>query len=466
MNITQETIDDLNAVISIKVEPQDYQNKVKSVLNNYRKSAAIPGFRKGHVPFGMVKKMYGESVMADEINKLLNEKLYEYIQQEKIEVLGNPIPSKDDEQKESLIDGESYEFKYDIGLSPQFEVNLNGKTKIDYSRIKVDDELLDKYVTDLTRRYGSMKDVDVVGESDMVNGELDELDEAGNKVEGGIHSHTSIAIDYLETAKSKKALVGKKKGDTLVIDPRDYSKGDDDLATMLHIKKEEVANVSNKFQLTISRIHELTPSEVNQEFFDKIFGPEQVKSEEEFRSKLGEDLAKTLESDSDRLFLKDLQGKLKDKLKVQLPEEFLQRWMEMSNKDLDVEELKRDWEKVADNMVWQLIESRIIKETETQVTQEEAMTRTKDMFKSQMASYGSEIDDEDLENAARNYLTKNQQDAENIYQQLYSEKLLKHYKETVSLKEKEVSFDDFVKLATGNKPKKGFLDTLSNMVRS
>jgi trigger factor len=161
-----------------------------------------------------------------------------------------------------------------------------------------------------------------------------------------------------------------------------------------------------------------------------------------------------------------LQEILKNKLKIQLPEDFLKRWMELSNKDLDVEELKRDWEKVADNMVWKLIENRIIKENDVQVSQDEALARTKEMFKAQMASYGSDIDDEDLENAARNYLMKNQQDAENIYQQLYSEKLLKLYKETVTLKEKEVSFDDFVKLATGNKPKKGFLDTLSNMVRS
>lgn len=465
MDIKQDIIDDLNAVISIKVEPSDYQDKVKSVLNNYRKQANVPGFRKGFVPFGMVKKMYGESVMADEINKILNNSLNEYIAKEKLDILGNPIPNKDEELKESLPDGETFEFKYDVGLSPKFEVNLNGKFKVDYNTIKVDDELMDKYVTDLTRRYGKMKDVDVVGKEDMINGELDELDSKGNVKEGGIHSHANIALNYLETEKAKKALVGKKKGDVVVINPKDYSKGDADLAAMLHVEESQLEGISKKFNLKIERVHELTPAEVNQEFFDKIFGADQVKSEEDFRSKLAEDLEKTLANDSDRLFQKDLQDKLQKKLNLELPEEFLKRWMELSNKDLAVDELEKDWDKVTENMKWQLIENKIIKETETQVTPDEALNRTKDMFKAQMAQYGNEIEDEDLTNAAQNYLMKNQEDAQNIYQQLYSEKLLTFYKDTVSLKTKEVSFDDFVKLATGKAPKKGVLDTLSNLVR-
>ena len=465
MDITQELIDDLNAVITIKLTPEDYQGTVKKVLTDYRRKANIPGFRPGQVPFGMVKKMYGEAVMAEEINKILSNNLHEYINKEKLDILGNPIPNKDEQLKDSLVDGETYEFKYDIGLAPQFEIKLDGKTKMDYYKIIVDDELVNKYTTDLSRRYGSMKEVDVVGDSDMINGNLDELDSKGNKVEGGIHSHANIAIDYLEKDKSKKALIGKKVGDTLVINPRDFSKGDADLAAMLHVEKDQLDKVGKKFQLTIERIHELTPAEINQEFFDKIFGPGNVKNEKEFKEKLSEDLGKTLANDSDKIFVRDLQEKLKAKLKIQIPGDFLKRWMEMTNEEATAESLEKEWDKISAGMEWQLIENRIINAHNVEVSYEDAFNRTKELFKAQMASYGNEIEDADLEKAAQNYLAQNKEDAENIYQQLYSEKLLNLYKETLSVKEKEVSFDDFVKLATGNTAKKGILDSLSNLVK-
>ncbi|MBD79386.1 MAG: trigger factor [Crocinitomicaceae bacterium] len=465
MDIKQEVIDDLNAVISITVSPDDYQDKVKTILNDYRGKANIPGFRKGHVPFGMVKKMYGEGVLADEMNKILNENLSSYITSEKIEILGNPLPNKDVPPRESLKDGETFEFKYDIGISPKFEVNLDDKVKATYHTIKIDDELLEKYTKDLTRRYGSMKDVEVVGESDLVNGKIDELDAKGEKVEGGIHNHTSIALEYLEKEKSKKALLGKKVDESIVMDPRDFAKGDADVAAMLNISKEEVENIGKKFQFTIGKIHELTPAEVNQDFYDKIFGPETVKTEEEFKERLTADLEKTLADDSDKLFFRDLQDSIKNKLNLQLPEAFLKRWVETSNEKATPEDIEKDWPNFSKGMTWQLIENKIIKENNLEVKFEEALGRTKELFRAQMASYGNQIEEEDLEKAAHNYLMKNREDSEQIYQQLYSEKMLNLFKETVNMKTKEVSFDDFVKLATGNTSKKGILESLSNLVK-
>lgn len=464
MDIKQEKIDDLNAVISITVTPEDYTEKVNSVLKSYRAKANLPGFRKGKVPFGVVKKMYIDGVMAEEVNRMLVDNLYKYIETEKLQVLGNPIPGKDETVRESLKEGETFEFKYDIGLSPKLEIGLSNKFKMDYYKIKVDDELIDKYVKDLTRRYGSIMDVTKVDESDMVNASLNELDSKGNKVEGGIHSHASIALEYLENDKAKKALIGKGLEDKLVVDPRDYSKGDADLAAMLHIDKKDVGNVGKKFELIIKKIHQITPCEVNQEFFDKLFGPDAVKSEKEFREKLGEDLAKTLENDSDKLLVKHLFEKLNEKHKIDLPAEFLKRWLVLSNKDVAADEIEKDFEGFLENMKRQLIENQIITEAELKVEFDEALDRTKALFAQQMAQYGSEVNDEDITKAAQNYLAKNEESRQ-IFEQLMQEKLLTMYKETLNLKTKEVSFDDFVKLATGNNAKKGILDSLSNLVK-
>ncbi len=464
MDIKQEKIDDLNAVISITVTPEDYTEKVNSVLKNYRAKANLPGFRKGKVPFGVVKKMYIDGVMAEEVNKMLVDNLYKYIETEKLQVLGNPIPGKDEQLRESLKEGESFEFKYDIGLSPKLEIGLSNKFKMDYYKIKVDEELVNKYVNDLTRRYGSMMEVKKVGDSDMVNASLNELDAKGNKVEGGIHSHASIALEYLENDKAKKALLGKGLEDTMVVNPRDYSKGDADLAAMLHIDKKDVDNVGKKFELVIKKIHQITPCEINQEFFDKLFGPDTVKTEAEFRTKLAEDLEKTLESDSDKLLVKHLFEKLNDKHKITLPQDFLKRWLKLSNKDVAAEEIEKDFDGFLANMKRQLIENQIITETEIKVEFEEALERTKGLFAQQMAQYGSEVTDEDITKAAQNYLAKNEESRQ-IFEQLMQEKLLTMYKETLNLKTKEVSFDDFVKLATGNNAKKGILDSLSNLVK-
>ena len=464
MDIKQEKIDDLNAVISIKIEPNDYQDRVKTILKDYGKQANIPGFRKGAVPFGMIKKMHGKAVLAEEINKLLVDNLYQYIDSEKLQVLGNPIPNKDESPLEDLNDGDSFEFKYDVGISPSFDVKLTDKFKMDYYTIVVDDELLDKYIGDLARRYGSIKEVEVAGENDMVNVSLDELDENGEKVEGGIHHHTSIGIDYLENEKAKKNLIGKKIGDSFEVDPRDYSKGDADLAAMLNVDRSKLKNVGNRFRFNVKKIHELTATTVDQEFYDKLFGPGTVTTEEDFRARLKEDLEKTLENDSDKLLLKHLQEKLKDKLKLELPNEFLKRWLVMTNEEVTEQNIDDDYDNFSDGMKWQLIENQIIRENELKVEYPEALERTKMLFHNQMSQYGSEVGDEELENAAKNYLEKNE-DSRKITEQLMFEKLLKLYKDTLNLKTKEVSFDDFVKLATGNAPKKGILDSLSNLVK-
>ena len=465
MDIKQEVIDDLNAVISITVSPEDYQGKVKTILSDYQGKANLPGFRKGHVPIGMVKKMYGSSVMADEINKLLNENLNSYISEEKLQILGNPIPNIDEQPKESLDNGETFEFKYDIGLSPKFEIKIDNKIKANYHSINIDDELLGKYTKDLTRRYGSMKEVDIVGENNLVNGKIDELDSNGEKVENGIHNHASIGLEYLENDKAKKALIGKKLEESLEINPRDYTKNDAELAAMLGIDKDKVDSIGKKFRLTIAKIHDLTPCEVNQEFYDKLFGPDAVKTEDEFKARLTEDLKKTLGDDSDKLFFRDIQESIKTKLNLQLPEVFLKRWVVATNEKATEEEIEQDWPNFSKGMAWQLIETKIVEEHKLDVNYEDVLNRTKELFQAQMSGYGNAIGEEELQKAAQDYLAKNKEEGDNIYRQLMGDKMLVFLKENVNLKTKALSFDDFVKLATGKPAKKGILESLSNLVK-
>jgi trigger factor len=465
MNTTKEQIDDLNAVISIAIEPEDYHAKVNEILKDYRRKANIPGFRKGFVPEGMVRKMYGEAVLAEEVNKMLSGELYDYISREKIETLGQPIPNKDETATREFKLGNRFEFKFDIGVQPQFEVTI-AKMKLDYYTIKIDDELIDKYVKDMARRFGSMRDVDMASADCMVNGVIHETDSTGAEIPGGIHSHSSIAIEYLEKETSKKMLAGKKIDDVLFpFLPADFSKGDADLAALMSIDRRDLDLLKDKhFSFSIKKIHELTPAENGQSLWDKVFGEGAVDSETAFRAKLAEELKKSLIQDSDRLMVKHLQDQLKEKLKLKLPDDFLKRWLAISNEKATAEDIEKEYGEFAEGLKLQLIEKQIAKENGIDVSFEEALDRTKILFRAQMASYGTQVSDEEIHRAAENYLAKNE-DSRRIFDQIFFDKLLNLYKETIVLKNKEVTFDEFVKLATGKTPKKGIFEQISNLVK-
>jgi trigger factor len=464
MNVTKQQIDELNAVISIAIAPADYNQKVEDILRDYRKKANIPGFRKGNVPSGVIRKMYGESILADEVNKMLGQQLYDYIQNEKIETIGQPIPSTQETEKPKIKLGNSFEFKFDIGVQPSFEVNIT-KLKMDYYTIKVDAELIDKYAKDMARRFGSMREVEEVSADCMVNGAVNETDKNGNPVEGGLHSHPSIVLEYLEKEASKKILIGKRAGDTFPFVPADFAKGDADLAAMMGIDRRDLDLLTGKyFTFTVKKMHELTPAAIDQSLWDKVFGEGAVKTESEFRDKLAEELKKSLVQDSDKLLVKHLQDTLKEKLKLKLPDEFLKRWLKSSNEQTTDEDIEKEYPEFAEGLRWQLIEKQIAKENNVDVSYEEALVRTKMLFQAQMAGYGSQVGDEELERAAANYLNKNE-DSKRIFDQIFFEKLLNLYKDSIVLKNKEVTFDEFVKLATGKTPKKGIFEQISNLVK-
>ena len=450
MYITKENIDDLNALLKIKVEAKDYQEKVDETLKDYRKKANIPGFRKGKVPMGVVKKQYGKSVLADELNKMVSQKLFDYIEAEKLDILGNPLPKEDEDFKGDFDNPESFEFIYEIGLSPEVDVNISGKNKYEYTKVKVDKKLIDKQVGDLTKRYGKLVSGEKVGEKDMILGQFVELNDDGEIKEQGIMHSATISMEFVEKDSVKKELLGKKVGDEIIVNPFDVSRGGKDTASMLGIEEKDLENISEKFRLKITEVKIMEPAELNQELFDKLFGEGNVKSEAEMRERINNDLEKMFEKDSEQILARRITNDLLDKSKIDLPDNFLKRWILASQKedsDLTKEKLEEDYDEYARGLKWQLIKSKIFKDNDIKVEQEEVLNHTKRLLVEQYAQYGMPAPEEEMLNASAQQVLSNKEEAQRIFDMLGEEKLVSFFKDTVKLNEKEVDYDKFVEIA-------------------
>lgn len=452
MNITQEKIDDLNAVIKVQLKEEDYQDKVENQLKEYRKKASVPGFRKGHVPMGMVKKMVGTNLLVDELNKILSDTLQEYLTNEKLEVLGNPLPKMEDDETIDWENQKEFEFKYEVGLAPSFKVDSLDKLKVDAYKIKVSDKDVQKYVDDLARRYGKMTNPEVAEKDDMVFGKFEELDGEGKVKAGGITNSSVIIINAVTDKNLQKQLVGAKAGDTFVVDPKTVSEHESDQAQAIGVDVNELKNIISKFNYTVEKVNRVIASDLNQELFDKIFGEGGVKSEKEFRDKIAEELNKGLIADSDRKLKADVQDALMDSLKLKLPDTFLKKWIKASNdKPITDEQIEAEYDMYAKSLQWQLIENKIIEANEIKVEFEEVIDYTKGLLTQQMQSMGMPAnDDEQLTQTAQSVL-QNQEEARKIYGMLYDSKLMDLYKSTCKLKEKQVSLEEFEKLLAKQK---------------
>ncbi|CAN5460544.1 trigger factor [soil metagenome] len=444
MNIIQENIDELNAVLKVKVVANDYLPKVETALKDYQKKASIPGFRPGKVPTGMIKKMYGKSIMVEEINKLLSDSLYTYLHENKIEVLGNPLPKAD-----SVIDWDNqqeFEFLYEMGLAPKFNVDLSPKDKFTYETVKIDEELVNKYVTDIAKRYGKVENVEVSEETDLLNGDFVELDGNGEILASGIFKTGSLFLDKVKDAATKKALVGVKKDDKVVVEAQKLAENATDLAALLGIDKEQAETLTSKVQFTIKGISRLAAAEINQEFFNKIYGEGNVTSEEEFRAKIKDELANMFVNDSERKFYNDVVEHLMNKINFNLPTEFLKRWIVAANeKPVTFEQVDSEFENYSKGLKWQLIENKIIKENNLEVTKDEVVEHTKELILQQFAQMGQgPMGDEELNQTVQRVLS-NQEEAKKLYEKLYGQKVMTLFKTKFTLENKEVAYDDFFK---------------------
>ena len=448
MNVIRQDVDALNAVLKITIAPEDYQKKVSAILDKHRKTAKIPGFRPGHVPMGMIQKQYGKAVLIEELNKVVNDTLSNYIRENKIEILGNPIPKEGVEVIGSFEKPEIFEFEYEIGLTPKIEVPLSSKSKYDYIKVKIDKDLVDKQIDDLRRRYGKLLSVDSIEDRDMILAQFVELKEDGSILEGGILHSSTISMEYVVDDKVKKELLGKVKNDKVVVKPSTVSRGDKDTAAMLGIKEEELSTISDKFQMTVNEIKRMELAEMNQELFDKLFGPGAITSDKELRERISVDMAGMFSGDSDRLLTREIFNDLIDKTKVDLPNRFLKRWIKLSQETpITDEQIDLEFDNYLKNLKWQLIQGTIFRENKIGLDNQEVIEFTKSLLISNFAQYGIPAPEEKELLASAMQVLQNREEANRVYDMLAEQKLTQYFKTTVKLNEKEVSYDKFVEMA-------------------
>ncbi|WP_121666755.1 trigger factor [Mesonia aquimarina] len=436
MNITRENIDELNAVVKVEIAKEDYNPKVEKVLKDYRKSANIPGFRKGHVPMGLVQKQYGKAVLVDEVNKLLQESLNKYLTEEKLDVLGNPLPK---EQENFDWSDDNYEFEFELGLSPKFEVELNTKKAITHYTIVADDEMIENQIKTIQKQYGKLVAKDEAAEGDQVTGTFKNEEE-------GIENTTTLPLEKIKGKRNLNKFVGAKVGDTISLKTKNLFENDHELMEFLKVEHEKAHDLDIEVTFEISEVNEQIPAELDQELFDKLFGEGKVTSVSELKEKIKEDAEGQFVQQSDQQLLNDVTERLIEQTEFDLPKEFLQRWIQVSGeKELTADEAKEEYEKSEKGLRFQLIEGKLIQENELQVQFEELKEMTKERIKMQMAQFGQmDPSDKDLEDIASRVLS-NQEEVKKLSEQVMNKKLLDLYKEKANLENKELTYENFVK---------------------
>jgi len=436
MNITKESIDALNAVVKVEISAADYKDKVATILQDYRKKADIPGFRKGQVPMGMIKKQYGKSVMIDEVNKLLQESLNKFLTDEKLDILGNPLPKMQDDLN---WDADDYAFEFELGLAPKFDVKLDAKKKVTQYNIIADDELLEKEVENIQKRYGKIIAKDVVEEGVNIAGTF--VNE-----EKEIDKKSTIELASVKGKVNQKKLIGKKVGDVVELKTKGLFDDDHKLMGALGVDHEAIHDLNVVVKFTIEEVNITELSEVNQELFDKVFGPDVVKSKEELVAKIKEDAEKQFKTQADQQLLNDVTEYLVDNTKFDLPTEFLKKWLAVAGENpMTPEQASEEFDKSEKGLRYQLIEGKILKDNDIKLDYAELQEFAKGFVKAQMAQYGQlNPEEKELDDIVQRVLS-NQDEAKRLQEQLVSQKLLTFYKENITFKVKEMNYEKFVK---------------------
>lgn len=449
MNVSLQNIDKVSALLTVKLEKADYQEKVDKSLKNLRQKAQIPGFRKGMVPMSLVKKMYGKSVLAEEVNKLLSDSVYKYIQDNKVSILGEPLPNEDKQKDIDFDTMEEFEFLFDVALAPEFKAEVSADDKVDYYTIDVTEEMVNNQVKAYTQRSGKYEKVDVYADNDMLKGLLAELDAEGNTKEGGIQVEGAVMMPaYMKNDEQKAIFNGAKVNDVLVFNPAvAFDNNEAELSSLLKIKKEEVAGVKGNFSFQIEEITRMVPAELNQELFDNVFGEGAVSSEEEFRAKIKEGIAKQFESDSDYKFLIDVREYLVNKIgKLEFPDALLKRIMLLNNEEKGEAFVAENYDKSIEELTWHLIKEQLLKNNDIKVEQADVMNMAKEATRIQFAQYGMlNIPEDVLENYAKEMLKK-QESVEGLVNRAAESKLSAALKAKATLNHKTVSMEEFNKM--------------------
>ena len=436
MNIIKENIDALNSVIKIDITAEDYQNKVEKELNDYRKKANIPGFRKGHVPMSLVKKQYGKSIMIDEVNKLLQEALNNFLIEEKLDVLGNPLPKS---QENFSWDTDTFTFEFELGLAPEFDVNLKPKKAITAYKIIADDKMIDEQIVNIREQYGKLITQEAIVENSNITGSFVNEEKEINK-------KSTFKLEKVKGKPNHKKFIGKKVGDTIELKSKNLFTDDHMLMNILGISHDDAHDFNETLKFTIEEITETELAEVNKELFDKIFGVDLIKDETEFRARLKEDAEKQFASQADQQLLNAVTESLIENTKFDLPTEFLQKWLAVAgDKPMTPDQAIEEYNRSEKGLRYQLIEGKISKDHDIKVSYDDLKTFAKGFIKTQMAQFGnSNPEEKELEEIANRVLS-NQEESKRLSDQLMNEKLLTFFKENIKLKTKEVTYEGFIK---------------------
>ena len=448
MNISQEKIDNLNAIVTINIKPEDYQPRVDKAIKDHAKKAKIPGFRPGMVPPAHIKKMYGKSILVDEMNNMLSDTLNNYINEQQLEVLGQPLPKMDDSKEYNWDFADDFEFNYEVGLAPAFDIDFSSKDKVTQYVIKADKDTLAARIANIRKSYGKMTNPDVSADGDVLYAELVQLSPDGSVFDGGISNTTSVRLDQVQDEKIKKSLIGLKKGDEVTLDIQKAYHGDATrIAAILKIDEDTAAELKSNFRLSVKNVNRLEESDLNQEFFDKLFGEGKITTEDEFRAEITKELEAMYEQDSERKLQNDLYKLSIDKAKFELPDEFLKRWLKATNEKLTEEELVGGYNDFAQNLKWTLLENKIIKDNKIEIKYEEVFAAAKQRLDAQFRMYSPQaLSDEQLAQYTVQYL-QNKEEANKIFEEVKAVRVLDYLKSIVTLDKKEISAKGFAELA-------------------
>ena len=452
MNIQFECADKVNGLMTITIEQADYQEQVDKKLKDYRKKAQVPGFRPGMVPMGLIKRQYGMAVKVDEVNRILSDKLFEYVRQNNIQMLGEPLPNEERQQPQDLQGDGPFVFVFDIAVAPEFTAELTDKDKIDYYDIKVDDKIIDEQVQMFQSQTGEFVEVQEWSGNDTLKGDLRQLDADGNTLEGGLEVEGGMVMpSYVKGEDEKKKFEGAKPGDIIVFNPKKaYPDNDAEVAALLKVDKDQVKDLESDFSFQITEIRHFQPHAVDQELFDRIFGEGNVTDEASFRQKIADGIKPQFVGNSDFKFLQDVRKYMEEKVgELQFPEAILKRVMLQNNKDKGADFVEKNFEGSIKELKWHLIKEQLVNACQVKVEDADLKQVAKGAVRQQFAQYGmNNVPDDVLENYAEEQLKK-RENIEGYVERAIDVKLMQALKQVVKLNVKEVTFDEFNKMMQG-----------------
>ena len=448
MNITRENVGNLNEIIKVKIEPGDYTERVEKILTDYRKTSKMQGFRPGKVPAGLIRKLYRKPVLIDEINKILSESVTKYLTDEKIKILGDPLPGENNKKDIDWDNQTIFDFEIEIGLAPEITAQLTDKEKAPLYDIQIDDQMISETKENYARRFGTMLKVEEITGNEVLKGDFQQVDHEGNILENGIITeNSSFSLESIKDQKILDLCKGKKINDTIILDVRKSFPNDTDLASLLNLKKEQLDSLVPDFRFTIKEISKFQKAEFNQNMYDMMYGKDVVHNDEEFNVQINKELQNRLAQNSEFKFRLDARDMLMKKIKMDLPASFLKKWLTTVSKEkMSDKQMEEEFPKFENDLKWQLIQGQIIKDHDIKITEEEISGYAKTYTLLQFRQYGiTDIPEEQLNNYAANVL-KNEAEKKKILERLYEEKVFEHIKEHIKVDKKKITREKFDKL--------------------